>query len=311
MIDIGKISVIIPVYKVEGYINKCIESVINQTYENIEIILVDDGSPDNCGRICDDYALMDSRIKVIHKVNGGLSDARNAGIDVATGEYYFFLDSDDYVKKEILEILSSHIHDHKVDIASVLYNSDFQCECLEVLSSVDMIKYIFIEKHCGWEAWGKLIRAELVRDKRFPVGKIYEDLLFIPEVILQADKCSCFECQLYHYTIREDSIMGKSKSVLKTDLIHAVEKCLNLFCNKLDYDSYTDFLKWSIDFLWTKYSSISDNYKNNKEFLAEIKAFFKRHKKLYFEQKTFKNNFKKYIKFCVMRYSALRIIFIL
>ena len=98
------ISVIIPVYKVEKYINRCVESVLVQNYHNIEVILVDDGSPDNCGIICDKYAETDSRIKVIHKKNGGLSDARNAGLDIATGQYICFIDSDDYIEKEYEDI---------------------------------------------------------------------------------------------------------------------------------------------------------------------------------------------------------------
>ena len=97
------ISIVIPVYKVELYLEKCIESIINQTYKNLEIIIVDDGSPDNCPQICDEYSKKDKRIKVIHKENGGLSDARNAGIDIATGKYIAFVDSDDYVSDDYVE----------------------------------------------------------------------------------------------------------------------------------------------------------------------------------------------------------------
>ena len=103
--DKDLISIIVPIYNVEKYIKKCIDSIINQTYTNLEIILVDDGSPDNCGKICDKYKEKDDRIKVIHKKNGGLSDARNAGIDIATGEYITFIDSDDYVAENYIEVL--------------------------------------------------------------------------------------------------------------------------------------------------------------------------------------------------------------
>ena len=108
----------------EKYLPKCIESIINQTYKNLEIILVDDGSPDNCGEICDKYALKDSRIKVIHKENGGLSDARNAGLDIATGDYVSFIDSDDYIHEKFYEILLNLITSNNADIA--------QCEFLKV-----------------------------------------------------------------------------------------------------------------------------------------------------------------------------------
>ena len=100
-----KISVIIPIYKVEKYLNRCVESVVNQSYQNLEIILVDDGSPDNCPKMCDDWAEKDNRIKVIHKENGGLSDARNAGLKVAMGEYISFVDSDDWIAKDFYEVL--------------------------------------------------------------------------------------------------------------------------------------------------------------------------------------------------------------
>lgn len=99
------ISVIVPIYNVESYLNRCVESIVNQTYQNLEIILVDDGSPDNCPQICDDWARKDSRIKVIHKENGGLSDARNAGMNIATGEYISFIDSDDYVALDFCETM--------------------------------------------------------------------------------------------------------------------------------------------------------------------------------------------------------------
>ena len=103
------ITVVVPVYKVEKYIDRCVTSIINQSYKNLEIILVDDGSPDNCGKICDDYARKDERIKVIHKENGGLSDARNAGINIAKGKYITFIDSDDYIKYDYVEFLYNNI----------------------------------------------------------------------------------------------------------------------------------------------------------------------------------------------------------
>ena len=112
------ISVIVPIYNVEEYLNRCVESIVNQTYQKLEIILVDDGSPDNCPRMCDDWAKKDSRIKVIHKENGGLSDARNAGMKITTGEYISFIDSDDYIETCMIEILYEAIKKYDCDIAS-------------------------------------------------------------------------------------------------------------------------------------------------------------------------------------------------
>ena len=110
------VSVIVPIYKVEKYLNKCVDSIINQSYKNLEIILVDDGSPDKCGEICDKYAEKDSRVKVIHKENGGLSDARNAGIDIAKGDYLLFVDSDDWITSNICEVLIKNANDNLSDI---------------------------------------------------------------------------------------------------------------------------------------------------------------------------------------------------
>ena len=115
------ISVIVPIYKSEKYLEKCIESIIGQTYKNIEIILVDDGSEDRCGEICDAYSLKDNRIKVIHKKNGGISDARNAGLDIATGEYIGFVDSDDYIANDMLETLLGLSKQYMADISCVSY----------------------------------------------------------------------------------------------------------------------------------------------------------------------------------------------
>ena len=111
------ISVVVPIYNVENYIKKCVDSILSQTYKNLEIILVDDGSPDNCPQICDEYAQKDNRIKVIHKENGGLSDARNAGIDISKGKFITFIDSDDYIEKDYVEVLYNSIKENASDMA--------------------------------------------------------------------------------------------------------------------------------------------------------------------------------------------------
>lgn len=116
-----KISIIIPVYKVENYLERCVESVLNQTHQNLEIILVDDGSPDRCGKMCDLYSQKDNRIKVIHKENGGLSDARNVALDIATGDYIGFVDSDDYVEEDMFKTLYQLAEKYQADISSVSF----------------------------------------------------------------------------------------------------------------------------------------------------------------------------------------------
>ena len=119
--ELEKISVIVPVYKVEKYLKRCVESIVQQTYQNIEIILVDDGSPDRCPEMCDEYARRDARIKVIHKSNGGLSDARNAGLNIASGDYISFVDSDDWIEEDFIEILYKNMKKENADISIIGY----------------------------------------------------------------------------------------------------------------------------------------------------------------------------------------------
>ena len=190
------ISVIIPIYDVQGYIRKCIDSVIKQTYKNIEIILVDDGSPDNCGLICDEYAKKYERIIVIHKKNGGLSSARNAGLDICKGEYVTFIDSDDYVHERYIEELTYMLENNKVDI-SIANRYEVEDECVEkntyysgiqkIMNSEELLMEFF-NNRIPHEAWGKLYKKELFNNCKYEDGlRIFEDLKFIYELLLNKD----------------------------------------------------------------------------------------------------------------------------
>ena len=213
------ISIIIPVYKVEKYLEKCISSVINQTYKNLEIILVDDGSPDNCGIICDEYAKKDERIMVVHKKNGGLSDARNAGIRIATGEYIGFVDSDDWIDCNMYKKLYELLKDHDADISV--------CELQRTTNSVKNIKNtkvkinIYTQKEymmkffkigsqtIEYYATTKLYKRDLIDDKQYPKGLTSEDVLGTCKAILKAKKIVKSNEKLYYYRYNEDSITGK------------------------------------------------------------------------------------------------------
>ena len=178
------ISIIIPVYKVEKYLEKCIESVLKQTYTNLQIILVDDGSPDNCGKICDEYDKKDSRIEVIHKANGGLSDARNVGISKAKGRYIGFVDSDDYIKEDMYEILLNLIKKYDADVSICnLYDVIDGNECIRnkengirEYSRLDILKEVLLDKNIQSYAWNKLYEKELFDEIKYPIGKKYEDI---------------------------------------------------------------------------------------------------------------------------------------
>ena len=203
------ISVIVPIYNVEKYLNKCIESIINQSYSNLEIILVDDGSKDSSGIMCDSYILKDKRIKVIHKENGGLSDARNVGIDKAKGEYIVFIDSDDWIDEKMIEILYNIIKKNNSDISIcdyfLAYNEEIQTqkEDIEIinLSNIEALKKIYDKDLgvCMIVAWNKLYKRNLFKDDiRYPYGKIHEDEFTTYKLLYKAEKISYTKQKMYY-----------------------------------------------------------------------------------------------------------------
>lgn len=209
------ITVIVPVYNVEGYLKKCIESIIRQTYRNLEIILVDDGSLDGSGRICDDYAGRDSRIVVIHKENGGLSDARNTALDVARGTYITYIDSDDYVADDYIEYLYKMLEEYRADISACLVKSiynydekaDYCDEKVEILNHSEAIKAVLFQKKFTPSACGKLYKRELFNTIRYPKGMYYEDMAVIYKLIELCDRIVVGRKQKYYYYQRQDSII--------------------------------------------------------------------------------------------------------
>ena len=234
-----KISIIVPIYKVEGYLKKCIDSIVNQTYDNLEIILVDDGSPDSCPVLCDQYASRDTRVKVIHKENGGLSDARNAGVKISTGDYIIFIDSDDFIEANMIELMyqqakqrnadmvvMTHRYEGKAETASFSYRTSMQ---IETLSGVEALNLML--SRIGWTAWGKLIKRKIALQFDFIKGKLYEDMDYIPKVTLASSIVVVMLSGLYHYVIRDDSIMGKTQNVTKVDYIELSNSTVNYIIN--------------------------------------------------------------------------------
>ena len=224
-----KVSVVIPVYKVEKYLQRCLDSVINQTLKDIEIILIDDGSPDNCGRICDQYSEKDSRIKVIHKKNEGVSAARNDGIKAATGEYIGFVDSDDYIAENMFEVMYQQAYNYNADISmcefvftaegtepifSSLSSDDYKG--IQLLSKEDIFSLVVdFSKMVQTNIWNKLFRTDIVKKIKFDVNKkMSEDLEFLMETICECHSAVYVPYVFYAYIfIREGSAMysvGKS-----------------------------------------------------------------------------------------------------
>ena len=209
------ISVIVPVYKVEPYLRRCLDSLVGQTYTNLEILLVDDGSPDRCGAICDEYAARDSRITVIHQKNGGVSAARNTGLDAAKGEWLGFVDSDDWIEPEMYAALLEAAVRTGADIAvcgkwlEYARRSKQVCwETEQLLTREEAMGQLLDDRQMQNSLWDKLVRRELFAGIRFPVGKRYEDLAVMYRVIEQASRVCCLPRPMYHYLQRQGSIMA-------------------------------------------------------------------------------------------------------
>lgn len=220
------ISVIVPVYKVEPYIRKCIDSILAQTYTKLEIILVDDGSPDCCPVICDEYSVMDSRVKVIHKENGGLSDARNAGLSEAKGEWIAFVDSDDWIEPDMYEKLLANAYEYSAEISCGGVNDELIAE--DGISILKTTMTGVVEVTCctrteamtryfntSWSAWDKIYQKKIFDNIRFPVGEINEDEAIVLQLLEQCNKVVYTNEVFYHYIHRPSSITTASFSPKK------------------------------------------------------------------------------------------------
>jgi exopolysaccharide biosynthesis predicted pyruvyltransferase EpsI len=238
------ISVIVPIHKVEPYLRKCVDSIINQTYQNLEIILVDDGSPDGCGAICDEYAEKDSRVRVIHKPNGGLSSARNAGIDIAAGEWLGFVDSDDYCMPEMYEKLYNAAKSADADMVICGYtyvdeqglpvmNKGFGVINDLVLTGDDALHRLCERGNAVWvTAFNKLYKYRLLNAVRFPEGRIHEDEFTIHHFFDKCNRVVSISDSLYNYVQRDSSIMSRPFTIKRLDAYYALWDRYNFFLSK-------------------------------------------------------------------------------
>lgn len=259
------ISVIVPIYNVEKYLHRCVDSILCQTFTDFELILVDDGSSDHCGEICDEYANKDVRIVVIHKKNGGLSDARNAGLDWvfsnSNSEWITFIDSDDWVQNRYLELLYKAVKDYRVNVSSCKY-----VECSEPISdnnnSKPQIAIFSGEEFCLQEyryshtAWGRLYKKEYWLNLRFPFGKLHEDAFTIYTILLPEESVAFVsEPCLYCFFSENNTSITRSKwTPRRLDLIEALEKKIRYSKENhyLDYyylqiKEYIGTCRWFID----------------------------------------------------------------
>ena len=230
----SKISVIVPIYNVERYLRECVDSILAQTYTNIEIILVNDGSLDRCGDICDEYARKDNRIVVINKENGGLSDARNAGIDIASGEYLHFIDSDDWVEADMLEVLYHNLVKHDADISCCGYfysyvNSNKPLNDKDeiiIFNNKQAIEQILLDKYKTMPTIApcKLYKRYIFNEIRYPFGKHHEDEFVIVDVLSKAHIIVIDTTPKYYYRQRKGSIVrGADYHSNANDMLDALE----------------------------------------------------------------------------------------
>lgn len=231
-----KISIIVPIYNVELYLRRCLDSILNQTYSNLEIILVDDGSTDKSGKICDEYAKNDSRIKVIHKNNGGLSDARNEGLKIARGKYVGFVDSDDWIELDMYECLYDMLQKFDADISicganSVdnkkrEFNTGKEIQCIKGYKDITIFEdsqimkaHLHFKNEINSGVWNKLYKREIVDGIEFPVAKLYEDVFTMYKYLDRATRVVKTRAHKYNYFQRKDSICRQTFSIRNFDSI--------------------------------------------------------------------------------------------
>ena len=273
------ISVIVPVYKVEEYLHKCVDSILSQTFRDFELFLVDDGSPDNCGKICDEYAQKDDRIIVIHKENGGLSDARNAALDRMSGKYVTFIDSDDYVAPEHLDSLYTALTstDSDMSVSNITTVTEYEendsfykpVEELTVLSGKEVFNTIYRPN-----AWAKLYKSSIFESIRYPVNRLYEDVFVYHDVLSKVNRLVLTGKNTYFYLIRNGSIIHQEYRLSFTDIIDAVE----LRIKKLEELGLQELADENRPFIYSRvavaYANLDDSVIENKKRLGEIKDIY-------------------------------------
>lgn len=282
-----KISVIVPVYNVEQYLERCVDSIINQTYTNLEIILVNDGSTDNSGKLCDELAKKDERIRVIHKENGGLSDARNRGIDEAESDLVGFIDSDDYIDSDMYEILLKNLNNTGADLSMCalydVYNNTPEAQVTNKetweLSSEQAIKMVMEAKILSVTAVNKLYRKSLFSDLKFEVGKIAEDAFIMIKLLDKCEKIVATNEKKYYYVHRENSITTQKFSTKFLNVIEAYEQNSNIILEK--YPKLKDVaqtrMNWAYFYVLDRLL-LDDNY-NDKELENKLISYLKNHRK--------------------------------
>lgn len=280
------ISVVVPVYNVEKYLNRCLDSIVSQTYHNLEIILVDDGSTDSSLEICEEYAKKDTRIRVFHKENGGVSDARNYGIDYSRGEYVTFVDSDDKVTDDYVEFLWKLTENgkYKMSVCSLynLYTDSNRVvtkgnRTRELLSAKQCIEKMCYDDEVDTCVYAKMMYRDLFQTIRFPKGKWFEDIGTIYRLFEENTEIACGFSPKYYYCIRPDSIVTGSFSEKKLDMLEMTDQMAN-FVNEKYPDLKLATLRRQV---YARFSTLNQmaNVDNMDEVKNELISFIHSHAK--------------------------------
>lgn len=288
------VSVIVPVYNVEKYLKKCISSIVVQTYVNIEILLVDDGSTDNSGKICDMFAQNDDRIKVYHKENGGLSSARNYGIEQAKGEFITFIDSDDYISERFIEILMSLIKKYSAEIAFLgveLVDEYGHCVLKKdgiakegIFNHEQALKEMCLNRKTGVSACAKIYKIALFDDIRYPIGKLYEDIRTTPYLFAKAKIIAYSTQRLYYYVQRNTSIMHRTITDKDYVLFDAFDELLDFIDKNFPAIHSAAVVRIVNDTFWTFMKRLI----YNKDYLRQAKKIRKKYKHYWIESLKYK-----------------------
>lgn len=283
------ISVIVPIYEVEDYLRPCVDSILAQTYKNLEIILVDDGSPDGCGAICDEYKKQDSRIRVIHKENGGLSDARNAGMDIATGQYYYFVDSDDILPTHSIMTMYELMQEHKAQMVIGGFERFMDGETKPFFSTEDEGLWLHVYNReeafrdfyrDGCQAWAVLYKRCIHENTRFPKGEINEDEAIVFHILENCDTVVVTNQVVYSYRCRKESITTASFSRKKLAWVRHCKANLEYIREKhpelegYAAQRYRGSLLWSLTEIALSNEDFSDD-------VRQLRAQLKQERKLF------------------------------
>lgn len=238
------LSIIVPVYKAENFLDRCVSSILAQTMPNFELILIDDGSPDRCGEMCDAYAKKDSRIRVLHQANAGQAVARNKALDIAQGEYFGFVDSDDFVHPQAFEILLKNAKEHHAQISVSGYRAVTGLVPHPTLGEISSRSWNGKEflRHClidgvdkkPWVLWDKIFHRNCFKTLRFPEGRIYEDNAVVYRAIYEANTIADCDAELYYYFFNESSTVNQSFKLKHLDWLKVLEEMLPYFEEKQD-----------------------------------------------------------------------------